>query len=70
MPRADSPSGRDSLAVFNYLADAYGIYASSALAGQSFLRNMIAGSFPFFTEIMCVSCVDGVVFEADNAFFV
>jgi hypothetical protein len=44
--------GITSLAVFNYLADAYGTYASSALAGQSFLRNMIAAAFPFFTETM------------------
>jgi hypothetical protein len=35
-----------SLAVFNYLADAYLIYASSALAAQSFLRNLLDGTFP------------------------
>lgn len=31
------------LAVFNYLSDAYLIYASSALAAQSFCRNMVSG---------------------------
>jgi multidrug resistance protein len=40
------------LAVFNYLADIYHIYASSALAAQSWLRNMSAGAFPVFTAIM------------------
>ncbi|KAI5451207.1 hypothetical protein NCC49_002083 [Naganishia albida] len=38
------------LGVFNFLADSYSIYASSALAGQSFMRNMAAGAFPFFTR--------------------
>ena len=37
------------LAVFNYLADSYHRYASSALAAQSFCRNMLAGAFPLFT---------------------
>ena len=37
------------LAVFNYLADAYHRYASSALAAQSFCRNMLGGCFPLFT---------------------
>jgi len=40
------------LAVFNYLADAYLIYASSALSGQSFLRNVMAAVFPLFTRQM------------------
>ncbi|KAF9517781.1 hypothetical protein BS47DRAFT_1290479 [Hydnum rufescens UP504] len=40
------------LAVFNYLADAYLIYASSALSGQSFLRNIMAAAFPLFTRQM------------------
>ena len=40
------------LAVFNYLADCYHRYASSALAAQSFCRNMAAGAFPIFTAIM------------------
>lgn len=37
------------LAVFNYLADTYHRYASSALAAQSFCRNLLAGAFPLFT---------------------
>ena len=40
------------LAVFNYLADIYGRYASSTLAAQSFCRNMLAGAFPIFTPQM------------------
>ena len=40
------------LAVFNYLADIYHKYASSALAAQSWARNMAAGAFPVFTAIM------------------
>lgn len=33
---------------FEYLSDVYEIYASSALAACSFLRNMFAGFFPLF----------------------
>lgn len=40
------------LAVFNYLADTYHRYASSALAAQSFCRNMLGGAFPLFTRPM------------------
>ncbi|KAK4634497.1 Efflux pump [Fulvia fulva] len=40
------------LAVFNYLADSYHRYASSALAAQSFCRNLLAGAFPLFTRQM------------------
>lgn len=40
------------LAVFNYLADVYHRYASSALAAQSFLRNLFAAIFPLFTNQM------------------
>ena len=40
------------LATFNYLADCYGPYASSALAAQSFCRNMMGGAFPLFTRQM------------------
>lgn len=40
------------LAVFNYLADVYHRYASSALAAQSFCRNMLAAIFPLFTQAM------------------
>lgn len=36
------------LAVFNYLADAYTVYASSALAAQGFLRNVFGAAFPLF----------------------
>jgi MFS family permease len=38
------------LATFNYLADAYHIYASSALASQSFCRNIVGGAFPVITS--------------------
>lgn len=38
------------LAVFNYLADAYHRYASSALAAQSCCRNFLGGSFPIYTR--------------------
>lgn len=37
------------LATFNYLADIYHRYASSALAAQSFCRNMLGGVFPLVT---------------------
>ncbi|KAF7561465.1 hypothetical protein G7046_g2688 [Stylonectria norvegica] len=37
------------LATFNYLADTYHVYASSALAAQSFSRNMLGGAFPLIT---------------------
>ncbi|EXJ96089.1 hypothetical protein A1O1_01215 [Capronia coronata CBS 617.96] len=40
------------LAVFNYLADVYHRYASSALAAQSFMRNTLAAVFPLFTDQM------------------
>lgn len=40
------------LAVFNYLADSYHRYTSSALAAQSFCRNMMGGAFPLFTDLM------------------
>ncbi|KAK6210012.1 hypothetical protein QIS74_11596 [Colletotrichum tabaci] len=40
------------LAVFNYLADTYHRYASSALAAQSMCRNLLAGVFPLFTNVM------------------
>jgi len=40
------------LATFNYLADAYHRYASSALAAQSFCRNLLAGAFPLFATQM------------------
>ncbi|RPD64469.1 MFS general substrate transporter [Lentinus tigrinus ALCF2SS1-7] len=37
------------VAVFTYLADCYGIFASSALAGQSLSRNIMGTAFPLFT---------------------
>ncbi|KAK3951384.1 major facilitator superfamily domain-containing protein [Pseudoneurospora amorphoporcata] len=37
------------LAVFNYLADTYHRYASSALAAQNFCRNILGGIFPLVT---------------------
>ncbi|RSM12083.1 hypothetical protein CEP52_002701 [Fusarium oligoseptatum] len=40
------------LATFNYLADTYHLYASSALAAQSFCRNVLGGAFPVITGIM------------------
>ena len=40
------------LSVFNYLADTYHRYASSALAAQSFCRNMLGGIFPLITDPM------------------
>ena len=43
------------LATFNYLADSYGPYASSAIAAQSFCRNLMGGAFPLFTEQMFVA---------------
>lgn len=38
------------LAVFNYLADCYGPFASSAIAAQSACRNLMGGAFPLFTQ--------------------
>ncbi|TVY22265.1 Efflux pump [Lachnellula hyalina] len=40
------------LATFNYLADTYHRYASSALAAQSFCRNILGGIFPLVTVAM------------------
>ncbi len=40
------------LAVFNYLADTYHAYASSAIAAQSFTRNVFAACLPLATEPM------------------
>lgn len=37
------------LATFNYLADTYHKYASSALAAQSCCRNLLGGAFPLVT---------------------
>ncbi|KAJ5792404.1 uncharacterized protein N7503_008382 [Penicillium pulvis] len=40
------------LATFNYLADTYHRYASSAIAAQSFCRNLLGGVFPLVTAAM------------------
>ncbi|KAL1961005.1 hypothetical protein VTO42DRAFT_4893 [Malbranchea cinnamomea] len=40
------------LAVFNYLADVYHRYASSALAAQSCCRNLLGGAFPLVTAAL------------------
>lgn len=40
------------VAVFNYLADSYQGYASSAMAAQSMFRNLLAGIFPLITGTM------------------
>ncbi|KAI1857751.1 uncharacterized protein JN550_013087 [Neoarthrinium moseri] len=43
------------LATFNYLADSYQTYASSALAAQSFCRNMLGGAFPLVVTPLFVN---------------
>ena len=40
------------LAVFNYLADSYGTYASSAIAAQSFCRNILGATIPVYVDQM------------------
>jgi multidrug resistance protein len=40
------------LATFNYTADVYHIYASSALAASGLVRNFLGGSFPLVTVQM------------------
>ncbi len=40
------------LSTFNYLADIYQSYASSALAAQSFCRNVLGGVFPLVTGVL------------------
>ncbi|KAA8906304.1 major facilitator superfamily domain-containing protein [Sphaerosporella brunnea] len=52
------------LAVFNYFADTYHKYASSALAAQSFCRNMLAGFFPLVTTAM----YDRMTFQGASSF--
>jgi multidrug resistance protein len=52
------------LAVFNYLADTYHKYASSALAAQSFCRNLLAGAFSLFTPQM----FRGMTFQGAGSF--
>ncbi|KAI0905114.1 major facilitator superfamily domain-containing protein [Ustulina deusta] len=43
------------LATFNYLADIYQTYASSAIAAQSFCRNILGGVFPLVTTPLFVN---------------
>ncbi|KAI9636527.1 MSF transporter [Dioszegia hungarica] len=38
--------------IFNYIADAYEVYSSSAQAAQSFCRNMASATFPLFAHQM------------------
>ena len=52
------------LAVFNYLADTYHRYASSALAAQSFCRNMLGGIFPLVT----VQMFEKMTFQGASSF--
>lgn len=40
------------LAVFNYLADTYHQYSSSAQAAQSMCRNLLAGIFPLIAHLL------------------
>lgn len=62
------------LATFNYLADTYHRYASSAIAAQSFCRNVLAGVFPLVAEQMfrnlgypgASSLLGGIVRELKN----
>ncbi|KAI1111053.1 major facilitator superfamily domain-containing protein [Nemania sp. NC0429] len=47
------------LATFNYLADIYQAYASSALAAQSFCRNILGGVFPLITAMLFTNLGEG-----------
>ncbi|UZJ53581.1 hypothetical protein CBS101457_002901 [Exobasidium rhododendri] len=40
------------VSVFTYLSECYGEYTSSAIAAQSFLRNVLATAFPLFAAQM------------------
>lgn len=51
--------------VFLYLADCYGMYASSAVAGQSLFRNILATVFPLFTTQM----FDKMTYKYANTMF-
>ncbi|KAG9309878.1 major facilitator superfamily domain-containing protein [Chiua virens] len=51
--------------VFVYLADCYGPYASSALAGQSMCRNLLGAVFPLFTQHM----FDSLTYKWANTLF-
>ncbi|KAK0649023.1 major facilitator superfamily domain-containing protein [Cercophora newfieldiana] len=43
------------LAIFNYFADSYNQYASSALAAQSMCRNFVGGAFPLVTSALFIN---------------
>lgn len=45
--------------IFAYMADAYMTYASSAIAAQSFARNIVAASFPLFSSRMYLNMAQG-----------
>ncbi|KAL4916108.1 major facilitator superfamily domain-containing protein [Aspergillus aurantiobrunneus] len=47
------------LATFNYLADTYHVYASSALAAQGFCRYALAGIFPLVVRPLFVNIGEG-----------
>jgi uncharacterized membrane protein YdfJ with MMPL/SSD domain len=49
-PSQSTITNNSNLQVFNYLADTYRRYASSALAAQSFCRNILGGVFPLITD--------------------
>ena len=51
------------LATFNYTADSYQLYASSALAASGVCRNLLGGSFPLVT----VQMFEGMGFHAASS---
>ncbi|EXJ93545.1 hypothetical protein A1O1_01937 [Capronia coronata CBS 617.96] len=51
------------LATFNYIADVYHVYASSALAANGLCRNLLGGFFPLVT----VQMFDGLGFQAASS---
>lgn len=51
------------LATFNYTADVYHVYASSALAASGLCRNLLGGSFPLVT----VQMFEGMGFQAASS---
>ncbi|KAK1224672.1 hypothetical protein PQX77_012418 [Marasmius sp. AFHP31] len=53
------------LAVFSYIADCYGPFASSGLAGQSLCRNLAGFAFPLFTPYM----FEGLTYKWANTLF-
>lgn len=51
------------LATFNYTADVYHVYASSALAASGLCRNLLGGAFPLVT----VQMFEGMGFQAASS---